>query len=125
MFRTSGQILEAAAVPLVLLVLGTGSFACMSMLIAAGVRTSERFLGIGQLITMPLFFASSALYPVAIMPTWLRVLSHANPLTYEVAALRGLLMDYGGVLTDGPELAEAVRRARAAGIATALARTMS
>ena len=34
--------------------------------------------------------------------------------------LRGLLMDYGGVLTDGPELAAAVRRARAAGIATAL-----
>ena len=34
--------------------------------------------------------------------------------------LRGLLMDYGGVLTDGPELAAAVRRGRAAGIATAL-----
>ena len=35
-------------------------------------------------------------------------------------ALRGLLMDYGGVLTDGLELAEAVRRARSAGVATAL-----
>ena len=35
-------------------------------------------------------------------------------------ALRGLLMDSGGVLTDGPEPAAAVRRARAAGIATAL-----
>ena len=35
-------------------------------------------------------------------------------------ALRGLLMDYGGVLTDGPEPAAEVRRARAAGIATAL-----
>ena len=35
-------------------------------------------------------------------------------------ALRGLLMDYGGVLTDGPEPADIVRRARAAGIATAL-----
>ena len=35
-------------------------------------------------------------------------------------ALRGLLVDYGGVLTDGPEPAAAVRRARAAGIATAL-----
>src|SRR6476620_2454864 len=35
-------------------------------------------------------------------------------------ALRGLLMDYGGVLTDGPDLAAAVRRARAAGVATAL-----
>lgn len=35
-------------------------------------------------------------------------------------ALRGLLMDYGGVLTDGPEPADVVRRARAAGVATAL-----
>jgi putative hydrolase of the HAD superfamily len=35
-------------------------------------------------------------------------------------ALRGLLMDYGGVLTDGPEPADIVRRARVAGIATAL-----
>jgi putative hydrolase of the HAD superfamily len=35
-------------------------------------------------------------------------------------ALRGLLMDYGGVLTDGPELAAVVRRAHAAGVATAL-----
>jgi HAD superfamily hydrolase (TIGR01509 family) len=37
-----------------------------------------------------------------------------------VVALRGLLMDYGGVLTEGPDLVAAVRRARAAGIATAL-----
>jgi HAD superfamily hydrolase (TIGR01509 family) len=35
-------------------------------------------------------------------------------------ALRGLLVDYGGVLTDGRDVAAAVRRARAAGIATAL-----
>jgi len=35
-------------------------------------------------------------------------------------ALRGLLMDYGGVLTDGPGPADIVRRARAAGVTTAL-----
>lgn len=34
--------------------------------------------------------------------------------------LRGLLMDYGGVMTDGPRMADAVRRARASGVATAL-----
>jgi ABC-2 type transport system permease protein len=41
---------------------------------------------------MPLFFASNALYPVAVMPPWLRALNHANPLSYEVEALRGLLI---------------------------------
>ena len=81
---------------LVLLVLGTGSFACMSMLIAAGVKTRERFMGIGQLVMMPLFFASSALYPLSIMPGWLKVLARVNPLTYEVQGLRQMLVGVGG-----------------------------
>ena len=41
---------------------------------------------------MRLFFNSSALYPTAIMPGWLQVISKINPLTYEVEALRGLLI---------------------------------
>ena len=49
-------------------------------------------MGIGQAITMPLFFASNALYPVALMPGWLQVINHVNPLSYEVDALRGLLI---------------------------------
>jgi ABC-2 type transport system permease protein len=81
---------------LVLLVLGTGAFAAMSMLIAAGVRTRERFMGIGQLITMPLFFASSALYPLSIMPGWLHIVARVNPLTYEVQGLRQMLLGVGG-----------------------------
>jgi ABC-2 type transport system permease protein len=50
-------------------------------------------MGIGQAITMPLFFASNALYPVKLMPTWVRDISRVNPLSYEVDALRGLLLD--------------------------------
>ena len=42
---------------------------------------------------MPLFFASNALYPVKLMPTWVRDISRVNPLSYEVDALRGLLLD--------------------------------
>jgi ABC-2 type transport system permease protein len=68
----------------------------MSMLIAAMVKERERFMGIGQLVMMPLFFASSALYPLAIMPAWLRVVAHANPLTYEVQGLRQMLVGVGG-----------------------------
>jgi len=49
-------------------------------------------MGIGQAITMPLFFSSSALYPVALMPGWLQVLTRFNPLSYEIDALRGLLI---------------------------------
>ena len=51
------------------------------MILASLVRTRERFMGIGQLVMMPLFFASSALYPLAIMPQWLRIVARVNPLT--------------------------------------------
>ena len=81
---------------LAMLVIGTGGFACMSMLLAALVKERERFMGIGQLIMMPLFFASSALYPLSIMPAWLRVVARANPLTYEVQGLRQMLVGVGG-----------------------------
>jgi ABC-2 type transport system permease protein len=77
---------------LAVVVLGAAFFSCLSMTIAGLVLRRDRLMGIGQAITMPLFFASNALYPIALMPTWLRALSHGNPLTYEVAALRGLLI---------------------------------
>ena len=77
---------------LVIVVLGSAFFSCLSMTIAGIVLKRERLMGIGQMITMPLFFASNALYPVSVMPDWLRVLSKVNPLSYEVDALRGLLI---------------------------------
>jgi ABC-2 type transport system permease protein len=85
---------------LVLLAVGTGAFACLSMLIASIARERERFMGIGQLVMMPLFFASSALYPLAIMPGWLKVVAHVNPLTYEVEGLRSFLLGGGHPLLD-------------------------
>jgi len=76
----------------VIVMLGSAFFSCLSMTIAGVVLKRDRLMGIGQMMTMPLFFASNALYPVKIMPGWLKVLSRVNPLTYEVDALRGLLV---------------------------------
>ncbi len=73
-------------------VIGSAAFATFSLVIACLVRTRERFMGIGQVLTMPLFFASSAIYPIAIMPDWLKVVAQVNPLTYQVDALRGLMV---------------------------------
>jgi ABC-2 type transport system permease protein len=52
-------------------------------------------MGIGQLVMMPLFFASSALYPLSVMPGWLHVVARVNPLTYEVQGLRQMLVGVG------------------------------
>ena len=49
---------------------------------------------------MPLFFASNAIYPIALMPAWLRSIASVNPLTYEVDGLRALMVR-GGASTLG------------------------
>ena len=76
----------------VAMLLGAAFFCCLSIAIAGLVLSRDRLMGIGQAITMPLFFASNALYPVALMPGWLQVVNHLNPLSYQVEALRGLLI---------------------------------
>jgi ABC-2 type transport system permease protein len=82
------KLLGAAAV----VVLGSAFFCCLSITLAGVVLSRDRLMGIGQAITMPLFFASNALYPVQVMPTWLQWINKINPLSYEVDALRGLLV---------------------------------
>jgi ABC-2 type transport system permease protein len=80
------------ALVIAVVILGSALFSTFSLIIATLVKTRERFMGIGQVLTMPLFFASNAIYPVAMMPSWLRVVSEANPLTYQVDALRALMV---------------------------------
>jgi ABC-2 type transport system permease protein len=85
-----------ALVGVVLMVVtGSALFSTFSLVIACIVKTRERFMGIGQVLTMPLFFASNAIYPISMMPAWLRAISRANPLTYEVDALRILMLSTG------------------------------
>lgn len=91
---------------LAMVMLGGAIFSTLSLTIAAIVKKRERFIGIGQVLTMPLFFASNALYPLDDMPRWLQNVSVLNPLTYQVDALRylmivdevahfGLVVDFG------------------------------
>lgn len=88
----NGNIISLVGV-LVVVVLGSALFSTFSLIIACLVKTRERFMGIGQVLTMPLFFASNAIYPISIMPGWLQLVSQVNPLTYEVDALRALMIN--------------------------------
>jgi len=85
------DILSLLGVTLIIM-LGAGCFTGLSMIIASIVKTRERFMGIGQVITLPLFFASNAIYPITIMPLWLQIVAKLNPLTYMVEALRALIV---------------------------------
>lgn len=80
---------------LLVVFLGAACFCTFSLIIGCLVKSRERFTGIGQLLTMPLFFASNAIYPIALMPLWLRLIAHLNPLTYMVDALRGTMLENG------------------------------
>jgi ABC-2 type transport system permease protein len=82
------------------ILLGSALFSTVSLVIACLVRSRERFMGIGQLLTMPLFFASSAVYPVTLMPPWLKVIATVNPLTYMVDAIRSQMV-VGGTSEHG------------------------
>jgi ABC-2 type transport system permease protein len=76
-------------------ILGSAVFSTFSLVVACIVKTRERFMGIGQVLTMPLFFASNAIYPIGMMPGWLKVVAKVNPLTYLVDALRWLMVQGG------------------------------
>lgn len=88
-FPLNPLVYVAAAV---IIVLGAAFFSMLSLTIAGIVLNRDRLMGIGQAITMPLFFGSNALYPVSVMPGWLQAISTVNPLRYEIDALRGLLI---------------------------------
>jgi len=82
----------ALAGTVLVVILGAAVFSTFSLIIACIVKTRERFMGIGQVLTMPLFFASNAIYPTSVMPGWVRAIAKANPLTYQIDALRELLL---------------------------------
>src|SRR5580704_10497668 len=53
----------------------------------------QSFMGVMQMIVMPMFFISGALFPVANLPGWLAVLNRLDPLTYAVDPMRRLVFN--------------------------------
>ena len=95
------DILDISGV-LIVIVLFAMCFSSLSMLLASFLKTRDKMMGIGQALTMPLFFASNAIYPVSLMPPWLQFISLCNPLSYVVDAMRAMLLtgDYSNLLLD-------------------------
>jgi ABC-2 type transport system permease protein len=84
-------------VPPALVVMGlmTLALTCFGAGIASMVEDFQGFQGINNFLVMPLFFLSSALYPLEGIPPLLRFLTVINPVTYMVDALRGMLANQG------------------------------
>jgi ABC-2 type transport system permease protein len=58
------------------------------VMVAARIRQIQSFMALTQMLIMPLFFISGALFPVTDLPTWLTVLNRIDPLTYAVEPMR-------------------------------------
>jgi ABC-2 type transport system permease protein len=64
-----------------------------SSAIGATVNDMQGFMAITNFLVVPLFFLSSALFPLDNVPTVMKVIASANPLTYAVDAMRFSLVN--------------------------------
>jgi ABC-2 type transport system permease protein len=67
------------------------SITAFGVMAAARVTQMQSFMGLMQLIVMPMFFISGALFPVTDLPGWLAFLNRIDPLTYAVSPMRSLV----------------------------------
>jgi ABC-2 type transport system permease protein len=64
------------------------------VMVAVRIRQIQSFMGLMQMVVMPMFFISGALFPVAGLPAWLTVLNRIDPLTYAVDPMRRLVFNH-------------------------------
>lgn len=70
--------------------------------LATRVRSIQAFMALMQMVLLPLFFASGALYPLEGLPAWLTVITRFDPLSYVVAPLRHAVLDASGKAALAP-----------------------
>ncbi len=58
------------------------------VMMAARITQFQAFMALTQMLVMPLFFLSGALYPLSGLPRWLAILTRLDPLTYVVGPMR-------------------------------------
>jgi ABC-2 type transport system permease protein len=64
------------------------------VMMAARIKQIQAFMALTQMVVMPLFFLSGALYPLTGLPNWLTVLTRIDPLTYIVDPMRHAVFDH-------------------------------
>ena len=71
-----------------LLTLLAYALTAFGVMVAARIKQIQSFMALTQMLIMPLFFISGAMFPVRGLPTWLTVLNRIDPLTYAVDPIR-------------------------------------
>jgi ABC-2 type transport system permease protein len=67
------------------------SITAFGVMVAARIKQMQAFMGVMQMVVMPMFFLAGALYPIGNLPGWLAVLNRIDPLTYAVDPMRRIV----------------------------------
>ncbi len=85
-----------------MLLLLSFTLTAFGVMMAARIKQFQAFMALTQMLVMPLFFLSGALYPLTGLPAWLTVLTRIDPLTYVVGPMRHLVFSH---LSVSPQIA--------------------
>ena len=64
------------------------------VMIAVRIKQMQSFMGVMQMIVMPMYFISGAMFPASGLPTWLTVLNRLDPMAYAVDPMRRLVFNH-------------------------------
>jgi len=70
------------------------SVTAFGVMVAVRMKQMQSFMGVMQMIVMPMFFISGALFPVSGLPRWLELLNRVDPVSYAVDPMRRLVFDH-------------------------------
>jgi ABC-2 type transport system permease protein len=83
------KLSDYAAIYLILALFGV-FFSCCATTLALHLDDHDSYAAVNTMVSMPIFFTSSALMPYAVMPAWLAAIAHLNPLSWAIDAIRAI-----------------------------------
>jgi len=83
-------LLEIFALQLVL----AFTITAFGVMVAARIKQIQSFMAVTQMVMMPMYFLSGAIFPVSGLPAWLTILNRLDPLTYAVDPMRRLVFSH-------------------------------
>jgi ABC-2 type transport system permease protein len=64
------------------------------VMVAARIKQIQSFMAITQMVMMPMYFLSGAIFPVSGLPQWLTILNRLDPMTYAVDPMRRIIFSH-------------------------------
>ncbi|MGA2007813.1 MAG: ABC transporter permease [Solirubrobacteraceae bacterium] len=83
-------LLEIFALQLVL----AFTITAFGVMVAARIKQIQSFMAVTQMVMLPMYFLSGAIFPVSGLPQWLTILNRLDPMTYAVDPMRRLVFDH-------------------------------